>query len=383
MAKNSRKKLSLLLGLLLIFSVFTTTSSFSQGLSYPALSKNLTDNGDLLPCSSDSPCANYLSRSNISLDDLKLYPGGVPFGIKFITEGVLIIGFCDVKTEKGTVNPSTSADLRLRDTIISVNGERINDAAELTKIVEASGGKTLTVEYIRDGKTAQTELKPAFSSVEGKYKTGMYVRDNGAGIGTVTFIDPETLSFGGLGHGICDSETGGLIPIQRGSVVEVTVNGVVKGLAGSPGEIKGYFCSGKIGSLLTNTECGVYGAFASLPKNTKTEAMPVGRASELKEGEAYIYCTLSDNALGKYSVKIENIRRGEKGNKCFNVKITDEALLEKTGGIVQGMSGSPIIQNGKIVGAVTHVLINDPTTGYGIFIENMLNSAQTSTVKAS
>ena len=381
MAKKFKNRLSLLLGLLLIFSVFFTGCEKSDpiGAHVPTLA-NGADGTGALCCSSSLPLKQI---SKTSVDDLKVYPGGIPFGIKFITDGVLIIGFCDVKTDKETVNPATSAGLRLRDTIISVNGEKINDASELTKIVESSNGKPISVEFLRDGEKGCVSLTPAFSAAEGKFKTGMYVRDNGAGIGTVTFIMPNTLYFGGLGHGICDCETGNLIPIQRGSVVNVTINGVVKGLVGSPGEIKGYFTSGKIGSLLTNTECGVYGAFASLPQNAKTEAIPIGKANELKEGEAYIYCTLSDNTIGKYSVRIENIRHGEKGNKCFNVKITDPVLLEKTGGIVQGMSGSPIIQDGKLVGAVTHVLINDPTTGYGIFIENMMGAASLPMARAS
>ena len=314
---------------------------------------------------------------------MQVYPGGMPFGIKFITEGVTIVGFSDVKTAKKSENPAASAGLRLGDTIVSINGRKIIDASELTSIVEASAGNPLTVDYIRDGNKCSLTLTPALSASDGKYKTGLYVRDNGAGIGTVTFIMPETLSFAGLGHGICDSGTGKLVPIQRGSVVDVTVSGVVRGLVGSPGEIKGYFSSGKIGTLLTNTECGVYGVFATLPKNASTQTVPIGKSTDVKEGEAYIYCTLAGNKVEKYKVRLENIRYGEQGNKCFNVKITDSSLLRQTGGIVQGMSGSPIIQNGKIVGAVTHVLINDPTTGYGIFIENMLNAANIPMAKAS
>lgn len=379
MTKKFKKGSSLLLGLLLIFSVFFTSSVKAEAPCVPVFANGSFS--DTRVCPSSLSQSNYVSKN--LLDDLKVYPGGIPFGIKFITDGILIIGFCDVKTDKETVNPATAAGLKLRDTIVSINGKKINDASELAKMVESSNGKPISVEFIRDGEKGCVSLTPAFSAAEGKFKSGMYVRDNGAGIGTVTFIMPDTLCFGGLGHGICDGETGALIPIQRGSVVNVTINGVVKGLVGSPGEIKGYFTSGKIGSLLTNTECGVYGAFVSLPQNANTEAIPIGRANELKEGDAFIYCTLSDNTLGKYSVRIENIQRGETGNKCFNVKITDPALIEKTGGIVQGMSGSPIIQNGKLVGAVTHVLINDPTTGYGIFIENMLNAAQMPEARAS
>ena len=382
MIKKSKIRLSLLICFLLLFSfVLTPTASLSRPTA-PVYSDGISHSYGSYD-TRELSAAHPVSVDKISLDSLKLYPGGMPFGIKFITEGVLIIGFCDIKTEGGAVNPSAQAGLKLRDTIIKVNGSKISDASELTGIVESSGGKALTVTYLRDGKELTSTLTPVFSPADGKYKTGIYVRDNGAGIGTVTFIMPETLSFAGLGHGICDSDTGAIIPIQRGSVVDVTISGVVKGLTGSPGEIKGYFSSGKIGTLLSNTQCGVYGVFATLPRNTDQQLLPVGRSSELKEGDAYIYCTLSSNTVEKYSVKIENIRRGETGNKCFNVKITDPLLLAETGGIVQGMSGSPIIQNGKLIGAVTHVLINDPTTGYGIFIENMLNAANIPIAKAS
>jgi len=370
MAKKFKKRLSLFLSLLLLISIAISGSgaietersvSFDSPYS-PSLSSDST---------SSISVAHALPTS--ASGELRLYPGGMPFGIKFITDGVLIIGLCDVDTKDGAQNPWSAAGLKIKDTIVKINGEVINDAAELTKIVEASEGKTLSVEYTRNGEKHTAKLTPAYSASEGKYKTGLYVRDSGAGIGTVTFVIPETLAFAGLGHGICDGETGALIPMQRGSVVNVTVSGVVRGLVGAPGEIKGYFSSGKTGSLLKNTECGVYGVFATLPPNASKEALPIGKASELKEGTAHIYCTLSNNTTGKYEVQISDIRRGEKGNKCFNVKITDPVLLAETGGIVQGMSGSPIIQNGKLVGAVTHVLINDPTTGYGIFIENMLN----------
>ena len=160
-------------------------------------------------------------------------------------------------------------------------------------------------------------------------------------------------------------------------MVDVEINGVKKGEAGEPGELKGYFSSGRVGSLLINNDCGVFGSFAELPDGLPSEALSIGLKAELKTGKAYIYTTLEGDTPQKYEIEISNINRGETQGKCFTVTVTDKALLQKTGGIVQGMSGSPIIQNGKLVGAVTHVLINDPTTGYGIFIENMLNASNT------
>ena len=313
----------------------------------------------------------------------RLYPGGMSFGIKFATDGVMIVGFCDVTTDGGMKNPATAAGLRINDMIKKVNGTTLAGASDLTRLVEESGGKALEIEYTRGDKTQKTTLTPVYSSAEGKYKTGAYVRDGGAGIGTVTFIDPENYSFGGLGHGVCEASSGALVPMTRGSVVDVTISGVVRGEAGKPGEVKGYFSSGKTGSLLRNTDCGVYGVFGEAPKVTACEPLPVGTRSELEEGQAHIYCTLDSGKIEKYEIRISAIDRKATGNKCFTVKVTDKELIAKTGGIIQGMSGSPIIQNGKIVGAVTHVLINDPTTGYGIFIENMLNEAQKPMPRAS
>jgi len=303
--------------------------------------------------------------------NLKLYPGGTPFGIKFLTAGVMIVGFNE--SDSCGVNPAKEAGLRCNDIILSVGGKELSGSAELSALVEASGGKPLTLRYHRNGADYSTTLTPVFSKEEGKYVTGLYVRDSGAGIGTVTFIVPETGAFGGLGHGICDGETGELIPMQRGSVVGVTISGVVKGLAGSPGEVKGYFSSGKTGTLLGNTECGVYGILAKLPEKLPCEPLPIGLRNTVKEGKATIYCTLDGTAPQEYDIEISDIHRDSHSNKCFTVKVTDTDLINKTGGIIQGMSGSPIIQNGKLVGAVTHVLINDPTCGYGIFIENMLD----------
>ena len=317
-----------------------------------------------------------LSKSE--LKNMKLYPGGIPFGIKFMTEGILIVGFCDVENGAKKCNPSSAAGLKTGDRILSVNGKTLLSSAELTDTVNKCGGKPLSIVYLRGGSQYTTSLTPVYSQSEKCYKTGIYVKDNGAGIGTVTYIDPQTLSFGGLGHGICEGEGGRLVPIQRGSVVNVTINGVVKGQCGVPGEVKGFFRAGKTGSLLKNTDCGVYGVYASLPQKLPCEALSLGLRDELREGKAYIYCTLDGGEPHKYEIEISGINRSEAAGKCFTVKVTDPVLLEKTGGIVQGMSGSPIIQNGKLVGAVTHVLINDPTSGYGIFIENMLAAGQQS-----
>ena len=323
------------------------------------------------------------SLSGSDIKSIKLYAGGIPFGVKFLTEGVLVVGFADISSGGKKVNPSQSAGLKAGDRIISVNGCELLSAEDLTKRVEESHGSSLSIVYLRNDVRYTTTLTPVFCQNEQCYKTGLYVKDNGAGIGTVTYVDPTTLSFGGLGHGICDSESGGLIPIQRGSVLNVSINGAIKGQKGTPGEVKGSFLSGKVGTLLKNTDCGVYGVYAKLPQGLATGLLSLCPKDELKEGKAHIWCTLDANGPQKYEIEISNINRGSTEGRSFTVKVKDPALLEKTGGIVQGMSGSPIIQNGKLVGAVTHVLINDPTTGYGIFIENMLNAAQMPMAMAS
>lgn len=304
--------------------------------------------------------------------NLRLTVGGVPFGVKFITEGVLIVGMSDVPTKSGTKNPAREAGLRVGDRLLKLGGQTVLSASELAEIVAKNGSKPMSVTYVRAGKEETVKLTPIYSEAEARYVTGIYVRDGGAGIGTLTFVCPQTGAFAGLGHGICDASTGKPIPMQRGSVVDVTISGVVRGLSGAPGEVKGYFSSGKTGTLLGNTECGVYGVLASVPKNLG-DPIPVGLRNEVRDGKAKILCTFEDGVRHEYEIEISDIQRDATGNKCFTVIVTDKALLSKTGGIIQGMSGSPIIQNGKLIGAVTHVLINDPTTGYGIFIENMLD----------
>ncbi len=323
-----------------------------------------------------------LTASASELPD-RVYVGGMPFGVKFYTEGILVVGFCDVDVAAGgkTLNPARDAGLKMKDVITAINGTSPASAAALSAAVEASGGKPVTLTVKRHkpatGRSApKTEeltvsVTPALSASENRYKTGMWVRDSGAGIGTVTFVIPGSNAFAGLGHGICDGDTGELVAMQRGQVTDVTVSGVEKGEVGAPGAIKGYFAPGKVGTLLGNTDCGVFGIFATLPEEAQSQ-MPVGQRSDVHAGDATILCTLDDGGIGSYTVRITAVDPAATGSKCFTLTVTDPALIGKTGGIVQGMSGSPVIQDGKLIGAVTHVLVSDPTTGYGIFLDNML-----------
>ncbi len=370
------KASSALLCFLLIFSCILSPLLSADALAVTANDAFFDENTsfDYKAVSLEPKASSQSTPKPLSEDELKnikLYPGGVPFGVKFLTEGILVVGFSDKEVETRK-NPSLIAGLKVGDRIISVNNKSLVSSAELCKMVEESQGRSLSLVYSRNGKNHTTTLTPFYSQKEKCYKTGVYVKDNGAGIGTVTYITPNSLSFGGLGHGICEGENGRLVPISRGTVLDVSISGVQKGLVGNPGEVKGYFNSAKTGSLLKNTDCGVFGVFTSLPKGLPSQPLSLKTSSELREGKAFIYCTLDENGPEKYEIEISSIDRNAVGGKCFTVKVTDSRLLEKSGGIVQGMSGSPIIQDGKLCGAVTHVLINDPTTGYGIFIENML-----------
>ena len=321
-------------------------------------------------------------QNKLTYHGMKVILGGVPFGVKFHTEGVVVIGFSDIDSTPKAQTPAYLAGLRTKDVITHVNGKVIKDAAQLTSSVEGSDGAPISLTYKRAGVEHTVSITPTYSKSEARYKTGVWVKDSGAGIGTVTYIIPESMSFGGLGHGICDSDTGELIPISCGVVMDVGISAIKKGVSGTPGEIKGYFGTNTLGTMASNTGCGVFGKLEKLPKNC-SKTIEVAMRSEICEGEAEIVCTLDSGAPCSYRIAITSINRHADGSKCFVISIKDPALIEKTGGIVQGMSGSPIIQNGKLIGAVTHVLVNDPTTGYGIFIENMLNAAHLPIARAS
>ena len=304
-----------------------------------------------------------LKSINVStIDRIKLCPGGMPFGVKFHTNGVLIVGISNEIPNNG---------LRVKDIIVKINDTEVTTVEEVTGYIESSDGNALKFTVLRGNESTDVIIKPIYSETDSTYKTGIWIRDSTAGIGTVTFINPANGTFAGLGHGICDIDTGDLMPMLKAQIYNVTINGVNKGKAGFPGELKGYFSSDKIGALIGNTNAGVYGTLLTAPP-TVSEPISIALRKEIHEGEAYIYCMLDENPPQKFAVDIIKINQNSNDLKNFIVKITDPVLLGATGGIVQGMSGSPVIQDGKLVGAITHVLINDPTKGYGIFIETML-----------
>lgn len=296
---------------------------------------------------------------------------GTPLGVKFMTDGVVITGIRPLGGSESS--PALDAGLRRGDIIIRIDDKKIDSAKSLCEAVKASEGKPVPLVYSRAGRDMITKISAGTDS-DGEYRLGLWVRDSASGIGTVTFINPITLAFAGLGHGIGDPESGALLPMMAGTVEEVSLTGITPGRAGMPGELHGFFTGRKNGIITANSMSGITGVLSSMPDGLEKELYPVGKKTELREGPAHIFATVDGEGRRQYEIEISKIDIGG-SQKNFTVTVTDKALLEKTGGIVQGMSGSPIIQSGKLVGAITHVLVSDPSSGYGIFIENMMNPA--------
>ena len=293
---------------------------------------------------------------------------GTAFGVKFHTDGVVIAGI------PGGEGPAAEAGLRRGDIITHINGQTVTSASQFADAIKDSCGAEITLDY-RSGNLLHTVHLTPRADESGEYRLGVWVKDSAAGIGTITFIDPETMRFVGLGHGICDADSGALIPLASGTAEEVALSGVTVGEAGAPGELRGSFCGKKLGKLTKNAETGIYGHLSEVPVGLEKERFPVGEKEDVKEGKAYIFATVDKDGRAMYEIEISNIEK-DGDSRNFLVHVTDERLLSKTGGIVQGMSGSPIIQNGKLIGAVTHVLVGDPTKGYGIFIEKMMDEGK-------
>lgn len=291
-----------------------------------------------------------------------LVPGGCTVGIKLYSKGMVITGFEEHSAAK-------AAGLKKGDVIIAVDGETIHTAQRLRDCLDE---ERVVVTVLRKGKQESFPVKTEETS-DGR-KLGAYIRDSMAGIGTVTYYDPETGTFGALGHGVNDVDADVLLPLEAGVVVSSSVSEVKKGKVGEPGELKGVFDVHRIlGPVEQNTELGIFG---KLTEPFSGKALPAAGADEVETGNAVILSNIEGTKIQTYSVEILKIYAEDEGSgKNMLLRVTDETLLQRTGGIVQGMSGSPIIQNGKIVGAVTHVLVNDPERGYGIFIENMLKAA--------
>ncbi len=289
---------------------------------------------------------------------------------------MLVVGLEEITTETGhSVNPGLDAGLEIGDKILSINNEPVESPEEVKAVVNEQMGQ-IRLKISRRGEILHFKVLPVKAKKDGLYKIGVWVRDKTAGLGTLTFYDPSSKSFGALGHAITDPDTGHLLPVEAGELLSANVESVKHGAAGIPGEIRGIFYEedDPLGDLRINTNYGIFGSFYAPAVNPfYTEPIAIGYQNQIKEGPAWMLTTVDGNKMGKYSINIDKVNRQLKpGTKGMIITVTDPRLLKKTGGIVQGMSGSPIIQNNKLVGAVTHVFVNDPLKGYGIFIEWML-----------
>ncbi len=310
------------------------------------------------------------------MDEVMLIPGGQSIGVLLHTKGALVVGSMNITSETGEpVNPAKVAGLQAGDVIEKYNGTQIRNAAHLSELINhAEGAARLSVR--RGDQILEITIYPVKDAGDGLWKLGVWVRDSTLGVGTLTFYDPTSKKFAGLGHAITDVDTGKLLTVQDGEIVESEILEVVKGEEGEPGELRGSFGQGDevIGHITKNTDYGLYGDAAVNMENAVYGALPAAKRSEVKVGRATLLCTLDDSGVQEYSCKIVKVNpQNAPAQKSFVVQIDDERLLGTTGGIVQGMSGSPIIQDGKLIGAVTHVFVNDPTQGYGIYLDWMLN----------
>ena len=298
-------------------------------------------------------------------------PVGEAIGMKLYTDGVLVVGMSEIEGKR----PYENTGIQEGDRIIQINENNISNTIELMEEVNASNGKKIDIKYVHDEETMTTSMTPVKNS-DDEYKLGLWVRDAAAGVGTLTFYEPSTGMFATLGHGILDVDTSDLIAIANGELVTTNILNIQKGEKGTPGEIRGTIESGyTIGQISKNTAFGVYGVLntPSYLSISKEDAIEVASREEIQTGQAEIICELENGKREHYTIEIQKIFTGNnEDNKSMLIKVTDERLLEKTGGIIQGMSGAPIIQNDKFIGAVTHVLVNDPTMGYGVFADIMI-----------
>lgn len=308
-----------------------------------------------------------------------LVPGGQSVGVKMDVRGVLVVGLEEISCSDGEkVNPGLLAGLQIGDSIVQVNGQDVSKADEVQTIVNQVHD-TVILKVRRNGRLIDITVSPVVSAEDGLYKLGVWVKDKTAGIGTLTYFDPSDSTFGALGHGITDPETGSVLPVEKGLLLESQVQEVEEGRSGEPGEIKGlfYHASQPLGNLNKNSGFGVFGtAYHPVENPLYSKPLAIGTRDQVRTGKAYILSTLASNEVRRFEIEIVKVEKQKKpADKGMVIRVTDKELLEESGGIVQGMSGSPIIQNDRIIGAVTHVFVSDPAQGYGIFIEWMLRES--------
>lgn len=327
----------------------------------------------------DNTGTDSFSEKNESYpeDERYLIPIGKTVGVKLFSDGVMVVGVSDVSSSGIEVSPARDSGLEPGDIITHINSSEVENTQQLASIISDSEGEELSVRAMRGGREMEFDITPALSD-EG-YRLGAWIRDSIAGIGTVTYYDPSTNSFGALGHGVSDIDTSQLIPLSTGSVMHSSILSVKKGKNGAPGELRGSFdITTNMGTINKNTDFGIFGTTSDTSFEEYGEALPIAKGSEVENGPAIILSNVNGDEVQQFEIEIIKQFPSRTGtSRNMMIRVTDERLLAETGGIVQGMSGSPIIQNGKLIGAVTHVLIGDPTRGYGVYIENMLSAGET------
>ena len=322
----------------------------------------------------------YINNSTVirvsNIKNKEVYPIGRTVGLKLYTNGVLVIGMSEIESYNNEiVKPYENTGIDIGDIIKSVNGNEIKNVSELTNIIDESQGNGISIKYERNNQEVYTTINP-IKSIDGNYKIGLWVRDAAAGVGTLTYYDEDNSKFGALGHGIMDVDTGELLNISKGELVTSKIISIVKGKSKSPGEIRGTIDEGeKVGDIEKNTELGIYGNVTNYEylNSIKNKKVSIADRDEIQIGDAQIICQLSNDDPQEYGIKIKKIyKNNSRDNKSMLIKVEDDSLIEKTGGIIPGMSGTPIIQNGKLVGAITNVMFNDPTQGYAVFADMMM-----------
>ena len=330
--------------------------------------------------------SNYINEAKQTVEVVSeriLIPGGQSVGIKMNVKGVLVVGLEEIETEDSIVSPGYTAGLEIGDIVTAVNGEEVQYAGDVSKIVNAAKDKkkngSINIKVRRKDKELSFDLVPVKEKTSGEYKIGLWVKEKIAGIGTMTFYDPKTNVIASLGHGIYESRTGTLLEAGNGELLRTEVKSIKEGHIGKPGEIRGIFYADDeaIGDVKKNSLYGIYAKGKKTEKLNLARPIVMGYQDQIEEGDAYILTTIDGDTVEKFDIKITKVnRQSTPDSKSMEIEVVDDRLLKYCGGIVQGMSGSPIIQNNRLIGAVTHVFVNNPTKGYGIFAEWMVREAE-------
>ncbi len=354
-----------------IDNIYYLTDDSERSVDYQSAQSVGDDNSDLTLLG----IIPVKSETIKTVEENTVLVSGHSFGIKLYTDGVMVVGTKDITVNGKTVNPSEEAGVSVGDIIVSINGEKVYSSDRVSEILNDNNGKAFRIRINRNGEYRDLSLEPVYVDSEGAYKAGMWVRDSTAGIGTITFFNPSNSSVAALGHPITDVDTGEIMPILDGQAVETTVTSVTRSTSSETGSICCDFSNKEIGELSKNTTHGIYGSYTDETDLSKCCEYEVALPQEVQKGFCQIITTVDENGPKVYSAEITKINQND-DEKNMVIKITDEELIKITGGIVQGMSGSPIIQNGKLIGAITHVIVNNPLKGYAVFAQTMLEISE-------